>query len=306
MESLKRYSLPGVCLFLEASSNQIDQKTYQEVLHYIQIGRYEQAQDSLVRLIGVDPNNGELLYLMACCCYGLEKSEDAFLYCSEALKNGFSAEDCNSLLGSIYIDLNRYVEAEQCMLEALRLNPQNASLLARYGYLMLKTGHEKKAKKLMEEALRIEPDDEEVLKYNFYYYLAKNKKTEQMEVLHQYFIYSNNEVRKLIHLGLANLFSKNYKSARENFREAFLLDPTNEAILELLRETDYNSNFLFLPQRIILKIGGPAVAWIAVMALLFILNTLKFDIAVVTVGLLWVTLCLYTWATPLIYKIFKK
>lgn len=291
---------------MEASYDQIDQKAYHEALHYLQIGRYEQAQVSLIRLIGVTPNNGELLYLMACCCYGLEKMEDALYYCSEALKNGFSPEDCNSLLGSIYIDLKRYVEAEECMLEALRLNPQNAALLAKYGYLMLTTGHEKKAKRLMAEALRIEPHDEEVLKYHFFYYLAKDNKTEQMEILHQNILYSSDEIRKLIYIGLADLFSKNYKSARENFRQAFLLDPTNELVLDLLSETEYNSSILFLPQRVIDKIGGPAVAWIAVMVLLFTLNKLKFDMGVVVLSIVWIVLCLYTWVTPLIYKALNK
>lgn len=177
------------------------EKMYHEVLHYLEIGRYPKAKELLTSLLRNDPQNNELLYLMAYSCFCLDQYSEAKEVCKEALINGFSTEKCNSLLGQIHNNLKEYPEAEKCFLEALRINPQNAPVMAAYSNLMLVTGHEEKAVALLQEALRLNPDDNVVLSFSFYHFLAKNKRQEQLKSLEQYMTVSNNEVNKLIKLG---------------------------------------------------------------------------------------------------------
>lgn len=283
-----------------------NEKTLQEVFHYIHMARFGQAMEKLVQPLAESPNDGRLLYLLAICEHGLDRNEEALISCREAFQKGFSAEYCNFLLGKICVELKKLVEAEECFLEALRINPRNAEVIANYGFLMLKTGHDQKGAQLLDEALRLEPDNETVLHYNFYRRLESDKRDEQARILEQYLNSSDSEVRKLVNVGLSDWFAGDYRSARENFRQAFLLDPTNAGILSILREVARQSHILFLPHRLVDKIGGPAVVWVIFVASVLIMGRLGWYIGVAVVVMLYLFYVAYSWAAPVIYKIFVK
>ncbi|MGE5577098.1 MAG: tetratricopeptide repeat protein [Syntrophothermus sp.] len=270
------------------------------------MGRFEQAGKKLEQMLADSPNDGHLLYLMAICLYGSDRNEEALASCTEALNNGFSVERCNLLLGRIYVGLKKYVEAEECFLTALRVNPRNAEAIATYGFLMLKTGHDRKAAQLMDEALRLDPDNETVLHYNFYRHLAADKRDEQLQILKRYLQTSDSEVRKLVKIGLSDWFRNDYKSARENFRQAYLLDPTNVDILSILQEVTRQSHILFLPHRLVAKIGGPVVLWMIFITLTVILVRLNLDSVTIAVMLIYLLYVIYSWMAPIVYKILVK
>lgn len=293
-------------MLLVSSSNSIESNSLEEALHYIRIHRYEKANYLINSLLSESPLDAQLLFHKAYCHFQLDEHNEAIEYCMEALNAGFSIEGCNELLGLIYMELDEYVKAEQLFLEVLRLNPQNVDVLAKYSSIMLNTGHEEKAKKLLDEALRLDPENELALHYSFIYFLAKNKKMEQMEALIKYLEVSNTEVRKYLNLGVMEYFKGNYKEAREQFRQAFLLDPTNNNLLELLDMVNRQSHILYLPQRAIEKVGGPAVVWLAFIGLYFFLRYIKFDEALFPIAGFYIALCIYTWITPLIAKFFIK
>ncbi|MDF2531652.1 MAG: Tetratricopeptide repeat [Clostridia bacterium] len=269
-----------------------------EALHYFDIQRYEQALDALYIVLSEAPNDGFALYLAAYCHYYLDNYKEAADYCVESMQQGFGMLECNYLLGRIYMDNDELVKAEQSYIEVLRNNPQHGPALAAYGMLMLKTGHEKKAKELMEEAMRVDPEDTVVLHYKFMYYLFKNKKSEQIIVLQRFINSTGNEVAKLINMGIYNMHNKNYKAARENYRQAFLLNPTDKNLLEILKELDRECNILYLPQRFINKVG-PAVLWISFIALYFVLGLLKLYNIRMVVVMAYLILVLYSWVLVL-------
>jgi tetratricopeptide (TPR) repeat protein len=288
------------------SSDNNDRKALKEIHHYLEIGRYEKAKELLRRQLAEHPDQEELLYLTAFCQYWLDEYDEAAEACREALKNGASPEKCNALLGKIYFEQQDYFNAEGCFLEALRINPQNAEVLANYGFLMLKTGHREKAAELIEEALRLEPNNEEVLHYAFYYYLARDKREDQMETLKELLETSGSEVRSLINIGMAELFRKNYKSARECFRQAFLLDPANKGLLSMLENLDKTTHPLYLPQRIVSKLGGPWPVWFIFIGAIFALRSFGFYTAMAITAGVYLLLCVSTWITPFIYRILVK
>lgn len=281
-------------------------KSVHEVYHYIGMKRYQKAMDILMSLLEEKPNDADLLYLRAYCLHKTDCYQEALECCNEALSHGFSIDEGNYLLGKIYMEMNRYVQAEQCFLEALRLNPQAAKVMAIYGYLMLLTGNEKKAERLFDEALRLEPDNEVVLHYRFHYYLAKGKHSEQVQTLGQFIDSSDNEVSKFVKAGLHDLFQKNYKSSRENFRQAFLLEPTNKSILGILEEVDRKSHFLYFPHRVIERMGGPAMLWVSAVVLIGLLRLLNQEEIAGITALVYISIAVYTWITPGIYKLFFK
>jgi len=282
------------------------QKTLNEARHYYELGRYEQALAKLDHLLSISPNDGYILYLRAGCLFYLDRYDEAIDYCNQALTNGFSVTECSYLLGQILMATNRYAEAEECFLAALREDPQRADVMAAYGYLMLKTGYDKKARKLLEEAISVDPSDEVVLHYKFFYHLAKDKRGDQIEVLEKYLQSCDSEVRKLIKIGIMEAGSGNYKAARENFRQAFLLDPTDEHILSLIQDLEKSSSILYFPQRIIERIGGPAVIWLGMVVTLLILLGLGLSKAAGIAAIIYIVICIYSWVVPLLYNVIAK
>lgn len=276
------------------------------VQHYFEIGQYEKAGEYMQKLLQTSPENPDYLLLTAKIQFNLGNFELAEQFCLESMRLGELNEEGYHLLGSINIERKNYFEAERNLLDSLRLNPENPRTLAKYGYLMLITGYDKKAEKLILEALRIEPDDPQVLEISFQYYLIINKKEQQLYFLHKYFVHSNNEIGKLTKIGLTELLQNKYKTARENFVRAFLLDPANQELLQVIEEIDKDYHPIFLPQRLIQKTGGPAVIWIGMIVIIFALNFFGLKNLASLLAVLYILFCIYTWITPLIYKLFLK
>lgn len=282
------------------------EKLLSEACHFIEIERFESALSKLDKILSDNPNDSAILYLRAQCLHNLNRYDEAKDCCDQALKSGYSICECNYLMADIFAETDKFVEAELRYIEALRLEPRRADIMASYGILMLETGHKSKAQQLLTEALKLDPDDEVVLHYNFYYHLIVNKKADQVEALKQYMKFAGNEQRKLINIGAMEYCNGNFKSAYENFRQAYLLDPTNEEILEILQIAEEESNLLYFPQRIINKIGGPIVLWIATIAIFIIFYLLHMYKAAIITAINYIILYAYMKITPILCKAIIK
>ncbi len=283
-----------------------DLANLEQITHYLQINRYQKAKELILSNLSHCPNNEKLLFMIAHTNYHLNEYKEAIDNCFDALNNGYTAEYVHGLLGDVYFKTNQYEKAETAYLESLSLKPNNPEVLASYGYLMFITGNEDKGHQLLNEAVRISPENEVVLHYIFYYYLAKGKKMQQLETLEKYMHSSDQEISKLMKIGITEIFKGKYKSAREHLRQAYLLDPTNEDILRLLNDVDRKSHFLFFPHRIVNKLGGAATIYIIFMLIILLLYYLKMNGLLVFVASFYIIFALSTWFNPLIYKIFFK
>lgn len=277
-----------------------------EIYHYLDMGRAEQAREKLHKLLADYPEDGQLFFLLARCHYLLDNYDEAIQQCHEALRLDFSRESCYFLLGITYLEGEKFVEAEQAFLEALSIDPQNAEAMSAYAYLMLKTGHEEKAHRLMEEALRLDAENATVLHYNLIFTMAYDQQEEQKKILQQYVQTADSEIDKLVHMGMSELSRENYKEARELFRQAFLLDPTNKRLLEILKELDEATHILFLPQRAIGKMGGPIPVWLGFIVLMFILRSMGWGTVAGVLAIAYLILVIASWTTPLLYKLLLK
>jgi len=276
------------------------------VQHYLDIGRYDNAKEAMQRVLESDPEDSYYHLIMATIETNLDNLDLAESECLESMAIGEHDEECYHLLGIINIERKNYIEAEKNILESLRLNPGNPKVVARYGYLMLLTGHDKKAEQLIMEALRLDPNDANVLEISFQYYLIKNKKEQQLNFLGKYIQYSDDEIGKLTKVGVIDLLQNDNKAARENFIQAYLLDPTNQELLSVIEEIDRDSHPIFIPQRLMGKIGGPVVMWISMIVSVMILEQLGLVKLATVILILYIIFCVYTWLTPFIYKHFIK
>lgn len=284
-----------------------------QALHYEDINRFDKSNEILFEILSENPNDGKILLYIAQNYFNMEMYDRALEYCKQSLENGCDIEICNYLLGLTHMYLNCSVEAEKSFLEALRLNPQNAVTISAYSILMLRYGHEDKAIKLLDEAMRLDPTNKTVLHYKFIFYSIKENPNEQLSSLNSYMQYGDDEKNKLVKMGMYNINTNKHEEALENFRQAYLLDPTDEEILSIIENIERNNNFnstpntledkpLYLPIKFIDKIGGHAVVWIISAVLIMISITLRLDIMLTCVVSIFIIYSIYAWVVSFIAK----
>jgi tetratricopeptide (TPR) repeat protein len=103
------------------------------------------------------PFDGYALYLRGACMNNSGRFQEAYRSCQEGIQAGYDAEESHVLLGIIYMNIQEFTNSEEHLLEALKLNPQNASAMAVYSALMSETGFIGKSNELMAEAMRLDP-----------------------------------------------------------------------------------------------------------------------------------------------------
>lgn len=276
------------------------------IQHYFDMERYEEAVSYISSVLKADPTNAQALYCMAVVMLSRKKYSEARALCEDAIKYGIDEETGLYFLGITYQNEKKYKEAEIAYLRALHINPNSPKIHAAYGELMLLAGFDEKAIALLEEAYRLDPDNEEVNQILLDFFFAKSNKAKQFIQIQRIMETSSSEKQQLINLGLYHLLQDKPKEARKYYVQAFLMDPTNTSLLTTLETLDQATHALFLPHRIIDKIGGPAVLWIGYIVLLIALVNLGFETLTAISMILYLILVIYTWMASSIYKWFVK
>ncbi|UED68156.1 MULTISPECIES: tetratricopeptide repeat protein [Brevibacillus] len=278
---------------------------YRLGVHYYNMNRYQQAKEHLEKALAEDPNDTDALFWMSYSEYCLKNYEEAHRLCRDIIQKGMMTENVYELLGVILLAEKKWYEAEQAFLQAISLNPVEADVIANYAYLMIETGHLKKAKMLLAEAKRIDSMNSLVLHCQFYLDLIHNRKKQQQESLMAYIQIADDERSKLQTIGEAAYFRGDYRIAKENLIQAFLLDPNNSRVKELLDSIDRVTHIVFLPNRIVKKLGGTLVAWVLSLALI-LLTILIARPYVRDVAVFLFLFNVYTWISPFIYNLVTK
>ena len=227
-------------------------KSEEIALHYIKISKYVNALKEVENLLLQNPKKAYYLYLRSDCLYYLDRYDESLTEIKRALEEGYSAEICNELMGRIYWSMkNNYYPAQKCFEEVLRINPNNAETLVEYGYMLYELHKELhkegKGGQFIKDALKMAPNNSVVLHYAFYYYKYEKDKKETKCILEKYLECSGNEIGKLEKLGDYELFLKHYKQAKEHYKQAFLLNPTNKYIHRKITIVDLERFTLGLP-----------------------------------------------------------
>lgn len=277
-----------------------------EIRHLFEIQRIDAAIIKIDDLLSHAPNDPDALYLKAVCLVYIENYDEAMLLCSDALSNGGDAGLCHYLMATVHRKKKQYIEAEKHILEALRMNPLDADILADYGELMYMTGHDKKAFTLIEESLRVDPGNSNALDFLIKYSLASGNKTAHAEVLSRYMYSSDSEFSALIRIGLSQVVLGNFKEAREICKQAYLMSPTNADLLETLQELDVESHPYFFLVNKVEKVGGPKIIWVSYIILMLTLSALKLYILLGVITAIYLFYVVYTWTTIPVRRYLKK
>jgi tetratricopeptide (TPR) repeat protein len=280
-------------------------KGLNEIIIYMQMNRYHQAINKLQQMLSDKPNDETLLHFLAECYYQIKSFTEAEEYCRESMANGISPQLGNDLLGRIYMDMGQFLKSEEYFLEALRIDATEASTFAAYSILMLRCGLKNKAEALMNEAIRIDPEDAAVLHYEYLFHLLEDDRAGLLNSIEKLLSNSDNEVGNQIRIGLYNYRNKNYVEARENFRQAFLLNPTSKELLLALEILDKETHWAFLPNRLAEKFGGAAVVWTVFFILIVGSSFINSRIMGILVSL-YLIFVISTWLSPILYRVISR
>ena len=276
------------------------------IREYVGMKRFAMARPIINECLSKVPESAEVNLLNGFCLVGEEKSEEAIEVFYSALRLGANKVEIYHVLAHLKMDKNQYQEAELDLLEALKIDPNDPDILARYGKLMFLTDNDEKAVKLYKHALEIDPINASALQQMFNYQLSKGNKTHQSDALMRVIETSSNAVANEINAGVMELMNDNVCKAREHYRQAYLMDPTNDNILNLLQELDISTNPAFFPHRLIVKVGGPAVVWVVIIIIVLGLRALGFVQMASVIAMLYVILVIYTWVTVFFGKFIQK
>lgn len=233
------------------------------IRNYMEMGRYSLAMDRLSAAMQELTADAYVLYLFAFCLYKTEDYNNAIDCCKSAVDNGFDRAEGYFLLSMILLQKDEYEESESILLGALELDPQNPEYLSFYGYLKMFIGNSGDALQLINKALEIDAVNLRALQYKFYYYLDMDDSYGiKSKVIEDYFSLSTDESDRFLKAGLLDYQKQDYKSAEENFRQAFQLDPTNKFILKMLDTINRKPRFIYYWKR---KINRRIVKQIAIM-----------------------------------------
>lgn len=245
----------------------------------MKIDKYEKALVEIDKLLSQKPNKAYYLYLRANCLNGISRYKEALAEIKNALEEGYSAVNGNNLMGIIYWNMGNYSEAQKCFEEVLRLNSNSAEALARLGYMKYKLNSKGDYGQIMEDALRLEPHNPTVLHVIFNYYKDKKNKEKLKEILEKYLENSGNEFNNLLMLGDYEVSIKGYKKAKEYYKQAFLLDPTQKYIHRKITLIDLRYFTLGLPANKIAKIIRRLFVGIPIAMLIMVFIDSHFNIS---------------------------
>lgn len=281
-------------------------KELSAIEHFLEMDRYDEAIKHIETLLKMNPEDPTGHYYFAVVHLSKEQYEEARRYCENALKFGYDSEACFHLIGTTFREQKNYKEAEQAYLRALKTNPESAEVHASYGYLMLLTGFDDKALNLLEKALELDSTSPTVNQYILKYYFAKSDVKKQHQAIQQVMEDASSEVQKLVNLAVFHELQGDVKEARELYRQAFLLDPQNKDLLEVLEFVDESAHPIYAPHRAMNKIGGPGVVWVIVMAIIFITYYMSLYGVAIGFVIIYLLFCIYTWTASHLYRVFVR
>jgi tetratricopeptide (TPR) repeat protein len=267
--------------------------------------RCDQARALLAEAVRAEPDNTELVYRLALVEYLDENEAGAQIAVRQLLRQAPEHYGGRILQAELLEHQKQLGEAEAVWLELLRDYPESANLYAAYAGLMLRTLNLAKAQRLSAEALRLEPGQEGALFVMATVDLIQGRPGDHSRHLETLVREHPENVRTGIALIVALHDRRDGAGALRLARELLRARPTDENLVELVRELTLKYHWSMLPLYPVLRWGwaGAAVLW-GVLALgLQALNKVN-ETATVVIGVSWLLYVLYSWTWPSLLKRF--
>ncbi|WDC84205.1 tetratricopeptide repeat protein [Caloramator sp. mosi_1] len=153
-------------------------ENYDKAVELIKLENYQEALKILIHLYENNPDNLDVIYYIAVCYRNLGLNEKALMYLYE-LYSKLEVPEVNIEIGLNLASLGYYQEALRYFKDALKLKPNDSSIICNIGVCYLYLNETQKAKESFELALKIDKDDK-IAKSGLRKYRVTCKKAKNM------------------------------------------------------------------------------------------------------------------------------
>jgi tetratricopeptide (TPR) repeat protein len=271
-----------------------------QVDHLLDVGRVGDAQRAVGRLLQLQPQDPEALFLAARVAYEGGDLIEARARVADVLERNPTHEGARLVLFDVEMKAERFAQAEAVILELLRSDPDDARLLAIYGRLMLRVYQLDKARSLVNEALKREPEMTLALALDALLHIIHGDDARASERLGQ-LIADDPEAEHVAWLALAVMESQGrHREMLEIARQLLRTQPGNKELVDLVIGAAVAGHWSLKPLWPVLKFGwgGSIALWVIGVAGLRFLRGKVSDPVLGVLTTAYLLYVVYSWVWP--------
>lgn len=278
----------------------------QQVAFLLRVGQVRRAEEIAQSLIAEDPENPYSLLVMAQVLLSKGDAVAALNAIGECLKRAPDSDLAHYYRALALRATGRFREAEQALLTAIELDPEDADLHQTYARLLATFDESRAALEVVEHALELDPDDADAHALRAQLLLQVKPSDIHLSegsVLRSLALDPENADAHAVQ-GLVRLSRRDVPGAESAFREALLREPGNELAFRGLAEAVMASSPLYRPflwYSLLMSRASTGVQLLVVASLWFVANAFSQAIgpdhpkAQELFDVVYLALCAYTW-----------
>ena len=272
----------------------------------IDLGRFEMARKELSRALGTDPDNTSLQLVSARLNIHTDQHDQALKDAEKVL----STEPDNPAAGFYRFraleGLKRYGDAEQGIIDLIRIFPESGMFYAAYSSLMLETGNPDKAMRLAREAYRLDPDNHQCVESLIIVSVVTGD-VKKVSPLIEKLIRENPDNTRTLSLLLARLVEEGrFDKAAPLSRLLVQHLPRDEKVVNLAVEVAVAGHWTMKPFSVLSRYGwmGSGLIWAGALGVIYLTRRLPPEYALAGMVFLWAYIlwCIASWVWPPVLK----
>jgi predicted Zn-dependent protease len=281
--------------------------TPEQVMHQVEVllerRRTSQARALLKPALAAHPDHTGLLLQSAWTDYLEDRNDEALTTVRQVLLAEPKDQSARLLYFELLLESGDNAEAERVIIELLREYPEHAHYYGRYAQLMLKTLNIGKSHQLALEGLKYDPDNAECLGAQTICDFIERPGGTTSQGLQQLLVRHPQSARTLLLVVVALDQRGDRREALSIARELLRAQPDNESLVDTVKQLKLATHWTMWPLWPVMRFGWTASVVIWLLAV-FGLNALRRSDPELagTVGLVFLGYVAYSWIWPPLLK----
>jgi tetratricopeptide (TPR) repeat protein len=287
------------------------------VSHLLAVGQTERAREIASDAIASEPNDPMSYFSLARVLLALQDVPGAIAAMEQVVGMVPEWGAGWGVYSTALFRAGRFAAAERAVIEALRLEPDDADYFVHYAQILSFCGRKEKALELTRRALGIDPDDESAhqLFASLLHEVRPSKWKLSEEVARRAISLNPDDPDGFAILGSILLTSRRFEEAEQMFRTALEIDPHNALAIEGLAQLVMRKHLFYRPflayALMMRRLGAPMqlLVVLSLWAIVSLIRTtvLRDDPGSTIVLVVYLAFAAYTWfAEPVMRAILRR
>jgi tetratricopeptide (TPR) repeat protein len=179
---------------------------------------------------------------MAVCEFYLGRVDNSIELCQRSLECGMRPIAVYVMMMLYHNEKGDFDSVDQYYSSINKISSCEADVRALYGYSLWKRGRKEEGIRLLEEAFSEEATNPTILRYLLIASKRRNDRHQLKELIMIYMNTGASEKSKLLFVGRAEAYLRNWKGAKKNYEKVLSIDPMNSEAKYFLNMMDVEKN----------------------------------------------------------------